>query len=143
MKKKKLRRDVPLADRAAWDRQSVEEKWSKSEKAAGGAAEEAFALASKYLKGSLSGSPSLLSRAWRELGDMFDAVTQTNRKKPIAQAVPMMSDKEANQFRKSLMPFGKHAGEKIEDVPLSYLAWIDEDRFRNDLHRYLNREDEH
>jgi hypothetical protein len=27
---------------------------------------------------------------------------------------------------KSIMPFGKHAGKKLEQVPASYLLWFDE-----------------
>lgn len=40
----------------------------------------------------------------------------------------------------SLMPFGKHRGKNMEDVPASYLLWLwEEDKWNEpgDLHDYI------
>lgn len=105
------------------------------------AAEEAFALVSDSLREELGGEPELLGKAWQQVCDAIAAVVQKPEEpaKPIASKA--MSDAEAKRFENSTMQFGKHKGELVKDVPLSYLSWIDEDTFRADLRRYLLRDE--
>jgi len=49
-----------------------------------------------------------------------------------------MADEEARRFKKQVMDFGIHYGKCIEDVPLDYLVWLEEQPdFRRQLNRYL------
>lgn len=50
-----------------------------------------------------------------------------------------MSDLQAKAFGASLMTFGKHAGTRIDQVPLEYLLWLADapDEWKADLRRYL------
>lgn len=50
-----------------------------------------------------------------------------------------MSNAECRRFECKIMPWGKHKGEKIRDVPLAYLAFIADkpDEFKEDCKRYL------
>ena len=39
---------------------------------------------------------------------------------------------------KSLMPYGKHQGEKLANIPASYLIWMyDNERLTGSLERYV------
>lgn len=56
------------------------------------------------------------------------------------QPVPPMNDAEVRRCELEIMPFGKHHGEQIRDVPFDYLEWL-ADESRNTwrkLHAYLN-----
>ena len=61
--------------------------------------------------------------------------------KPIPPETELqpMSDWQASDFGARLMMFGKHAGTRIDQVPLEYLIWLAEspDEFRAELRRYL------
>lgn len=50
-----------------------------------------------------------------------------------------MSDAHARMFGQTHLKFGKYVGERIDDVPLSYLLWLTEetDPFKRDLRRYI------
>jgi len=50
-----------------------------------------------------------------------------------------MTDEEARQFGLRTIGFGKHAGKRWNDVPLDYLAWLDEFQWTQakELHRYV------
>jgi len=55
--------------------------------------------------------------------------------------IPAMTDAEARQFGQTTMPFGKHSGQRVDEVPIDYLEWLDEQPdFRRDLNRYLRSE---
>ena len=52
-----------------------------------------------------------------------------------------MTRQESQKFDKETMPFGKHKGQRIADVPLDYLLWLDDQPdFRRSLWRYLGSE---
>lgn len=46
----------------------------------------------------------------------------------------MLKDKDPHL---TIMPFGKHKGEYLGDIPLDYLIWVYENL---DLHSYLSRD---
>ena len=49
-----------------------------------------------------------------------------------------MTDMESQGFENTCMEFGKHNGERMGDVPIDYLFWLDEqDNFSKLLKRYL------
>ncbi len=48
-----------------------------------------------------------------------------------------MSDKEAKLFGHTTIPFGRHAGERVDDIPMSYLTWLADDGFIDNVRRYL------
>jgi uncharacterized protein (DUF3820 family) len=48
-----------------------------------------------------------------------------------------MTYEEAREWERRTLEFGKHQGEFVKDVPLEYLLWIDGDKFRGELKRYL------
>jgi len=53
---------------------------------------------------------------------------------------PPMNDSESAAFGQVALPYGKHQGTKVDDVPLAYLEWManpeDSDLVRS-LRRYL------
>jgi len=84
-------------------------------------------------------SPELEKRFWVAMhvrcGDM--AGISAKGKEPTNELLPM-SDAAAKGFECRRMPWGKHTGEQIKDVPLSYLEKLcDHDPFVDDLKRYL------
>jgi len=56
---------------------------------------------------------------------------------PAPRCEGAMSDQEAKRFEQEVMPFGKHKGKAVVDVPLDYLFWLDGDEFRRRLPGYL------
>jgi hypothetical protein len=48
-----------------------------------------------------------------------------------------MSDEEAAQFERVIVPFGKFAGEPVGDVPISYWTFVTESDFNRQLVRYM------
>lgn len=48
-----------------------------------------------------------------------------------------MTDEEASQFERTIVPFGKYASEPVGDVPVSYWTFVTESRFNRDLIRYM------
>lgn len=55
----------------------------------------------------------------------------------VVSEEPMSYDSSL-AFERQVMPFGKHAGESIKDVPMDYLLWLEcEPDFRRELRRYL------
>ncbi len=58
---------------------------------------------------------------------------------PVEPAITPMSDGEARGFEKTEMPFGKHAGKPIAEVPLDYLDWLvgQNEEFNAKLARYM------
>lgn len=59
---------------------------------------------------------------------------------PAAEpTVEPLSDAESRYVGKLSMPFGRHCGEQIDQVPLDYLIWLVEqpDDFKVSLKRYI------
>ena len=51
---------------------------------------------------------------------------------------PAMTDEQAREFgRCTQMPFGKHVGTYIDEVPLQYLEWYADLSFQPQLRKYL------
>lgn len=50
-----------------------------------------------------------------------------------------MTDDEARAFERRSMPWGKHKGKLISEVPLDYLDWVldQPDTFKVDIERYV------
>lgn len=50
-----------------------------------------------------------------------------------------MTDDEARAFEKRPMPWGKHKGKLISEVPVDYLQWVldQPDTFKVDIERYV------
>ena len=100
---------------------------------------ECFELISEYIV-EQGLEPAAIAKAWRKVGDMVDAVTNTDRTPPEPPVSMVMSDDEAKRFEGQTMKFGKHVGDLIADVPLSYLAWLDDQNsFQVLVRRYLRR----
>lgn len=59
--------------------------------------------------------------------------------KPVADAqhAERMNEAEAWQFERSIVPFGKYAGEPVYDVPISYWTFVTESDFNRQLIRYM------
>jgi uncharacterized protein (DUF3820 family) len=56
----------------------------------------------------------------------------------LPSGVVPMDKAERQAFEDSAVMFGKHAGERVGDVPLEYLEWLDSQYdFRQQLKRYL------
>lgn len=47
------------------------------------------------------------------------------------------TDVEASRFGHQPIPFGEFAGRRVDDVPLERLHWYADQRFTDDLRRYL------
>lgn len=106
--------------------------------AAGKLASDCFQLVSDLIKESEL-SPEVKGAAWLRVCEMMYATA--SRRLPSEEATTTtMGDEEARRFEDGRMPFGKHEGEPLRDVPLSCLAWCDEKNdFSFDLRRYLRR----
>ena len=48
-----------------------------------------------------------------------------------------MSDEEATQFERTIVPFGKYQGEPVGEVPIEYWTFVTESRFNRELIRYM------
>ena len=81
-------------------------------------------------------------RFWRAIAE---AATKQAGDSPAASgqdaaAQPAMTDEESRRFGQTPMRFGKHAGDRIDDVPIDYLIWLAEyqrNNFKDDLRRYV------
>ena len=103
-------------------------------------ANDAYAFVSELIRESDLISVDSVALAWKLLGDMIDATTNTHREpKTHPVRISKMTDFEARNFEKKEMPWGKHKGKEICQVPLHYLDMIvnSEDPFKDDLARYL------
>lgn len=104
-------------------------------------AEEAYGFVSELIRESDLLSVDAVALAWRLLGDMIDATTNTNREppKPNPVRISKMADFEARNFETKEMPWGKYKGREICQVPLHYLEFVAnrEDPFVEDVKRYL------
>lgn len=58
---------------------------------------------------------------------------------PAEPAVEPFTDEQSRWFGNRPMPYGKHAGSCIDQVPLDYLIWMAEqpDDFKDNLRRYI------
>lgn len=49
-----------------------------------------------------------------------------------------MNDKAAEIYGATTMPFGQHVGNRLDDIPVEYLAMlVDDNEFKKQLRRYL------
>lgn len=59
--------------------------------------------------------------------------------KPVAvDPCPPMDDKEAANFERWIMPYGKHGGKPLGDIPIGYMLWLTEgDEVVKNARRYV------
>lgn len=80
-------------------------------------------------------------RYWEHVEQAVSEIrrTQVPSPEPCSQTgLKPMNRRESQQFELASMPFGKHEGEAVGKVDLSYLAWLDErDDFAVKLRRYM------
>ena len=73
---------------------------------------------------------------------VINRVLRVLHERPKAAEAPKpkpMSDAQARAFGATLMPFGKHEGWPIMELPLAYLCFlVDPSEFRTNLGRYLD-----
>ena len=76
---------------------------------------------------------------WKCLHDIVCAHVPCRKQKEEADrlAKAKMSDGEAQRFGSEIMPYGEFAGKRIDDVPLERLEWYADQRFTDELRRYL------
>ena len=84
------------------------------------------------------------------VGDSAEAFWQAVVKRIPTQYLPRQPAKEVNpfndvdskQFGCRPMPYGKHAGARVDSVDIAYLSWLadNDDPFREGLKRYLRSE---
>ena len=83
----------------------------------------------------LEASPEAWKSYWEKI---FSEVVENVDVEPQVLDVHPMSREEVKSFSKQRMTFGKHKGDLIGSVDLSYLLWIDDQSdFRRELKRYL------
>lgn len=74
---------------------------------------------------------------WRRVADYAESKLPQPQQEHDPRNEPM-SDLEASRFREAVMPFGKHEGTRVGDLPLSYLCnLLDPSPFMRDLRRYV------
>lgn len=77
-------------------------------------------------------------RYWRTLVELATAKLPKVEDPPILFGPKAaMNDAQAAKFEREEMPFGKHQGELIADVPPRYLLWLTESEFTATMRRYL------
>jgi hypothetical protein len=74
------------------------------------------------------------SRFWEQL---LRAIVSAYPQFSSAIKLERMSDSDATKFESKLIPFGKHRGTSVKEVPLDYLEWLTGDTFTDDLRRYV------
>jgi len=85
-----------------------------------------------------SPNPDWQTAFWDEMMDWFRKESlPVRRHKPEA-----MTDAEVRQFREKEMRFGKYHGQKMGEIPLTYLDWLlgDSEELNRHLTRYLKNE---
>lgn len=79
-------------------------------------------------------------RYWQRLYDHIVAVLPESLqpKRVVESQVVPMTDAESRAFGNLKMGFGKHSGERLDEVPYEYLLWLDEqNNFAYELRRYM------
>jgi uncharacterized protein (DUF3820 family) len=76
---------------------------------------------------------------WTAIRRYFLDIYERDRKaKATRLSVDPMTNAESREFGDERMPFGKHSGQRIDEVPREYLDWLDgQPDFRRELARYL------
>lgn len=101
-------------------------------------AEELFALLAED-----ASSLSECGRAafWESVSSQLIDVLPVSSQ-PEANSDQPMSDKSAAIYgRETVFPFGKYAGQRVDEVPIDYLAMlVDDNDFKKQLRRYLRSE---
>jgi uncharacterized protein (DUF3820 family) len=59
-------------------------------------------------------------------------------KLPAPRTVPVMTELEAYKFGQREVPFGEFRGRRVDEVPLERLLWYADQRFVDELRRYLH-----
>ncbi len=70
-------------------------------------------------------------------GAILEALGAGDQTTPAAP-ISAMTDQQARQFGRRSMPFGRHKGRRVDEVPLDYLVWLADHAalFVADLRRY-------
>jgi hypothetical protein len=75
-------------------------------------------------------------RFWEEM--LWLIASKLPTKPPPAERHPALNEQEAIRFEAMPMPYGKHAGESVGEVPCDYLLFLTEgDEFSQRLRRYV------
>jgi hypothetical protein len=82
---------------------------------------------------------SCRQRYWSQLlSFVCDQVPDELHPKRVVLKQPPYTDGEAKWFGGTTMPFGEHRGKRVDEVPMSYLLWLDKQPdFRIEMKRYL------
>jgi hypothetical protein len=84
--------------------------------------------------------PEARAMFWQELLKIIPAAPAPVAP-PSRAAIEPFSDHQARCFGASKMPFGKHQGQRIDEVPIDYLAMLAEgNEWTQSLRRYLASE---
>ena len=80
----------------------------------------------------------LSSKAKARFWEVIEEAAHKHLPKKEANCQPM-TDKECRMFGDEEMTYGQHKGKLIEEVPLDYLAWLSDEKFREarQIKRYL------
>ncbi len=101
------------------------------------AADAVHNLASQEVR-SHTGDAAL--RFWRRMLVNVCAVLppQYHPQRLVETVDPPLTDTEARCFGRTTIPFGQHKGKRVDEVPMDYLLWLDDQPdFRRMLRRYL------
>lgn len=114
----------------------MDEKQILDNKHARGSAQEIAVIAREEEDGI---QPSARGRYWDVLFEELKKHFPQHKLRKDGPEVAPFSDAGAEAFGRQEMPFGKHKGERIDDVPMDYLEWFasQTDSFKRDLNRYL------
>ena len=101
-------------------------------------ASEVFELAGDQAAG-LPGPQKV--RFWKHLIRLASQFVELSGTEPSDTKREIMSDRESRIFGDARIQFGMHRGTRVDEIPLEYLEWLDDQPdFRCELRRYLNSE---
>ena len=77
-------------------------------------------------------------RYWRKLYELVAKHVPPPPKRAKAKLKDVkMTDAEAKRFGLQLIPFGEFMGMRVDDVPMERLVWYGDQRWIDELRRYL------
>jgi hypothetical protein len=79
-------------------------------------------------------------RFWHQLAKIVCAHVPAPKDQFRSVHVEPMNDVEVLRFGKQLMPFGEFQGKRIDEVPLERLCWYADQKFVDQIRRYLASE---
>lgn len=80
--------------------------------------------------------PDFAAAVFEAVHKAMAGVLKVEPPKPAKDA-PMSYEEAREWERRTKIEFGQHSGSLVKDVPLDYLLWLDGDKFRGELKRYL------